>query len=66
MTRKYKRRIFLILTKVIVLNDDIEVFKLKEVQDTNEPIIIGLLAVQTDRIYIIDISKLKDKYRVGY
>ena len=66
MTRKHERRIFLVLTKVMVLNDDVEVLKLKEVQDTNEPIIIGLPAVQTDRIYIVDISKLKDRYRPGH
>ena len=66
MTRKYERRIFLVLTKVIVLNDDVEVLKLKEVQNTNKPIIIGLPTIQTDRIYIVDISKLKDRYRPGH
>ena len=66
MTCKHERRIFLILIKMVILNDDIEVFKLKEVQNTNKPIIIKLPTIQTDRIYIINILKFKDKYRVSY
>ena len=52
------------LTRVRPIRDDIDPsLQLLLVEDTGEPLIIGLSAVLIDRVYIVDVSKF---YKRGY
>ncbi|KAK1773732.1 hypothetical protein QBC45DRAFT_386959 [Copromyces sp. CBS 386.78] len=66
--RMNERRIFLVLTKVIPApaGQTITYLRVLMIEDTHESIIIGLPALQTDRVYIVDISKLKDRNKRGH
>ncbi|KAK3402706.1 hypothetical protein B0T20DRAFT_388399 [Sordaria brevicollis] len=60
--KKYdERRIFLVLTKVKPTDRIDTALELPLVEETGETLIIGLPAVLTDKIYIIDVSKFDDR-----
>ena len=61
-----ERRIFLVLTKVVPIAFDIEWLDLPYIEDTNELVIVGLLAIQLYRIYIADVSKWNGRQKRGY
>lgn len=61
-----ERCIFLILTKVAPTKQTITYLKVLIIEDSKEFIIIGLLTLQINGVYIIDISKFKDRKKRDY